>query len=76
MVLVIKNSLGEESVKLEPVDECMMMDIGPAGTESMVVMEPENGDMVSIILVVEAGPGDKEIKENENNVFEYIKQCV
>ena len=48
----------------------MVMDIEPAGTENMAVMEPENRDMVSIILGVEAGPGDKEIYENENNVFE------
>ena len=64
----IKNNLGEDSAKLEPVYENMVMDIEPARVENMVVMEPENEDMVNIILV-EAGPRDNEMTENENHEF-------
>ena len=64
----IKNNLGEDSAKLEPVYENMVMDIEPARVENMVVMEPENEDMVNIILV-KTGPGDNEMTENENHEF-------
>ena len=63
----IKTSLGEDSVKL---DEHMVMDFKLARVENMAMMEPEKEDMANIfILGVEAGPIDKEIKKNENNVF-------
>ena len=49
----------------------MVMDFKLARVENMAMMEPEKEDMANIfILGVEAGPMDKEIKENENNVFE------
>ena len=64
----IKTSLGEDSVKL---DEHRVMDFELARVENITTMEPEKEDMANIfILGVEAGPMDKEIKENENNVFE------
>ena len=67
----IMRGLGEDSVMLEPVDDCRMMDIGLAGTENMDLMVPGNRDIVNIItLGVEAGPVDKETSDNEDNIIE------
>ena len=61
----IKTSLGKNSVKL---DEHMVMDFELSGVGNMAMMEPEKEDIANI-LGVEAGPMDKEIKNNENKVF-------
>ena len=66
----IMRGLGEDSVMLEPVDDCRMMDIGLAGTENMEVIVPGNRDMVNIItLWVEDRPVDKETLDNEDNII-------